>query len=304
MKIGPVIRLDDESPGVPRSYVQIREMARQAEALGFDAIWLWDHFLHRAADKPTHGIWECWTVLSALAEATKTIELGTLVVCTQFRNPALLAKMAVTLDEVSGGRFILGVGAGWNEPEFTAFGFPFDHRVSRFAEALQIIRPLLKTGRVDFAGQYYQARDCEIAPRGPRPAGPPLLIAAFGPRMLQLTAEHADLWNGTAAIPSHLDSGKAQLATACATVGRDPSEVGITADVRVLFPDLLSAPSELNPQDCLTGSPIELAAQFTAFEQAGVVHLMFECYPYTEESLGRVAEAVRLLPRGLRPPPL
>ena len=121
----------------------------------------------------TRGAWEAWTVLCALAAATSRIELGPFVACNSFRNPALLAKMAVTLDEVSDGRLVLGIGAGWHEPEYHAFGYPYDHRVGRFEEALQIIAPLLREGRVDFEGRYYQARDCEIAPRGPRPAGPP-----------------------------------------------------------------------------------------------------------------------------------
>src|SRR5205085_2230355 len=115
------------------------------------------------------------------------------------------AKMAVTLDEVSGGRFILGLGSGWNKPVFNAFGYPFDHLVSRFDEALQIIAPLLRQGHVDFEGQYYSARDCEIVPRGPSEHGPPILIASLQPRMLHLTAQYADLWNrsiGYNPIPS------------------------------------------------------------------------------------------------------
>lgn len=146
------------------------------------------------------GIWESWTVLAALAEATHRVEIGTLTLCASFRNPAVLAKMAVSLDEVSEGRLILGIGAGWNEPEYRAFGLPFERRVDRFAEALQIIAPLLRHGRVTFRGRYYSVEDCEIVPRGPRPDGPPLLIGATGPRMLRLAAEHADNWNLTAYV--------------------------------------------------------------------------------------------------------
>src|SRR6185312_15252700 len=117
-----------------------REMAQRAEAAGFDSLWLFDHLLYREPNEPTIGIWECWTFLSALAEATTTVEIGTLVACTAFRNPAVLAKMAVTLDEVSNSRLTLGIGAGWNQAEFEAFGIPFDHRVDRFEEALKIIK--------------------------------------------------------------------------------------------------------------------------------------------------------------------
>src|ERR671938_862468 len=169
MKIGVVVPLDaaPETGHVVR-YADTRAFALQAAATGFDSLWLYDHLLYRAPHQPTHGIWEAWTVLSALAEATTQVELATVVLCTPFRNPAILAKMAVTLDEVSGGRVILGLGAGWHQPEFEAFGVPFDHRVSRFEEALQIIGPLLRQGRVDFSGTYYAARNCELIPRGPR----------------------------------------------------------------------------------------------------------------------------------------
>ena len=176
MKIGGMIRIAEAAEGPDRrcpSYAEIRDIALRMEVAGFDAIWLADHLLYRRPNQPTAGIWECWTILSALAEATSRIELGTLTLCSSIRNPAVLAKMAATLDEVSGGRFIFGIGAGWNEPEYRAFGLPFDRRVDRFEEALQIITPLLREGRVDFAGQHYTARDCEILPRGPRPSGPP-----------------------------------------------------------------------------------------------------------------------------------
>ena len=197
MKIGFVIVLRGgmKTPGPAPRYTAVREMALHAEALGFDSLWLDDHLLYRDAGHPPVGIWECWTVLSALAEATTRVELGTLVLCNQFRNPALVAKMASTVYEVSNGRFILGIGAGWNEPEFQAFGIPFGHRVTRLEEALHIITPLLREGHVDFTGRYYQARDCEIVPRGPRASGPPLLIGGSGPRMLRLAAQYADMWN-------------------------------------------------------------------------------------------------------------
>src|SRR5262245_33473865 len=135
-----------------RSYASIRAVAQRAEADGFDSVWLPDHLMYRGSAGPTRGVWESWTILAALAEATRRVEIGTLVLCNSFRNPAILAKMATTADEVSGGRLILGVGAGWQEPEYEAFGIPFDHRVDRFEEALQILKPLLQEGHVDFRG--------------------------------------------------------------------------------------------------------------------------------------------------------
>ena len=141
-------------------------------------------------------------MLAALAEATRRVEIGTLVTPTSFRNPAILAKMATAADEVSHGRLILGVGAGWNEPEYRAFGLPFDHRVDRFEEALQIIKPLLRTGHVDFAGRYYEARDCEDAPRGPRPEGPPLMVGSSYVRALAGASVSASCcWHQAVSFP-------------------------------------------------------------------------------------------------------
>src|SRR5437899_11024791 len=117
-------------------------------------------------------------MLAALAEATKRVEIGTLVTCNSFRNPAILAKMATTVDEVSHGRLILGIGAGWNEPEYQAFGLPFDHRLDRFEAALQILKPLLRGGHVDFAGQYYKTRNCDTFARSPRSAGPAFMVGS------------------------------------------------------------------------------------------------------------------------------
>src|SRR6478752_4424008 len=142
--------------GVAR-WTDILAMAQTAEAVGFDSLWLADHFIYRFPGQDESGPWEAFTILAALAAATKRVQIAPLVACTSFREPALLAKIADTMDEVSGGRFILGLGAGWNQPEYTAFGYPYDHLASRFEEALTIIVPLLREGEVDFEGQYYTA---------------------------------------------------------------------------------------------------------------------------------------------------
>ncbi len=300
MKIGFVVLLSlrPELGRAPR-YTEVREMALRAEATGFDSIWLYDHLLYRSPGQPTRGIWECWTMVSALAEATRHVEVGTLVLCNQFRNPALLAKMASTLDEVSHGRFVLGVGAGWNEPEFHAFGMPFDHRVGRLEEALQIITPLLKTGHVDFAGKYYQVRDCEITPRGPRGGGPPVLIGGLRPRMLGLAAQYADMWSPMAYLnaPGSFAEPHAKLRDACMEVGRDPTTLGLTALVALSFPDLGEpSPSPMIPA-YLSGSTEDIAAAMHGYEQMGVSHLMFHCAPYTATALERLAEAVHVYRR-------
>ena len=297
MKIGLMVFLaNDRATNSKRPYESIRRIAQQAEADGFDSLWLPDHFLYRYPDQPTRGIWECWTMLAALAEATQRVELGTLVTCNSFRHPAILAKMATTVDEISQGRLILGVGAGWNEPEYQAFGLPFDHRVGRLEEALQILKPLLHEGHVDFAGQYYQARNCEIVPRGPRSAGPPLMVGCErgSPRMLRLTAQYADLWNtGYMGKPETMVEAIAKVREACRAVGRDPSTLGITALIGLWFPDLQANKPGFF-EDPLTGTVEEIAAAMRGYAELGVQHIMFQCEPYSSEALRLLTEALRL----------
>ena len=292
MKIGVAINSNQNAEGIP-DYADIRQKALLAESAGFDSIWLFDHLLFRFDPAVTTGIWECWSLLCALAEATQRVELGTLVLCSPFRNPALLAKMAQTLDEISGGRLILGIGAGWHEPEFEAFGYSFDRRVDRFEEALQILQPLLKGKTVDFEGKYYQAKRCEIAPPGPRPEGIPLLIGAGKPRMLRLTAQYADIWNTVWYGDAEQIKGPlADIKNACADVGRDPTTLQITAGIEMIFPEL----GETSPMHAapLTGTAEELAVALRGYEQAGVSHLMITHSPTTTAALDAVAEAVRV----------
>jgi len=292
MKVGSIVRLGPVTEGgSPPPYRAIREIVRHMEAIGLDSIWLYDHLLYRWPGKPTDGIWESWTVLSALAAVTTRVQLGTVVMCTPFRNPALLAKMAVTLDEVSAGRFTLGIGAGWHQPEFDAFGVPFDHRVGRFDEALQIIAPLLREGRVDFHGAYYQAPNCEILPRGPRSDGPQLLVAGKGPRMLQLTARYADAWN--TAWHGNPDSAVGRLDSmrvVCNELGRDPSTLRMTVGVIVAFPDL----AETSPQNALTGPTEHIAEALAGYADLGVSEVIVDLHPYNQVAFDRFAAAVNL----------
>ena len=294
MKIGVVLPIAERDDGQTFRYAEIRDHARQAEADGFDSIWVFDHLLFRFGDAPTKGIWEAWTVLTALAEATERIELGALVMCTAFRNPAVLAKMADTLDEISGGRLILGLGAGWHEPEFDAFGVPFDHKVDRFEEALRIIVPLLREGRVDFHGAHAWAHNGELRPRGPRPGGPPILIGAFGPRMLRLTARHADAWNTCwLGQPDGLASRRAELEAACAEVGRDPATLEVTVGVNVGFPgNGTDDDGARDPAKQLFGSAEEIAAALRGYADLGVGHVVCACSPEGAGSLARLAEAM------------
>src|SRR5215208_6888509 len=258
---------------------ELRAFARRVEALGFDSLWVPDHLFWREEGEAssTVGVWDAWSMLAALAANTERIELGTLVSCTAFRNPALLAKMADTVDEISGGRLILGLGAGYHEPEFTAFGYPYDHRGSRFEEALTIITTLLREGQIDFTGSYYQARDCELRPRGPRPGGPPILVAGgvpAGPRMLRLGAERADLWNDWLvwgrSWPDTVPALRQRLDEACADAGRDPASLERTVTIHVSFSGEEPGDGSAEEQP-LVGTPEALAEAFRGFAREGKI---------------------------------
>ena len=297
MKIGLMVFLaNTREDNSKRSYESIRAIAQKAEADGFDSIWFPDHLLYRNPNEPTRGIWECWTMLGALAEATRRVEIGPLVTCNSLRNPAILAKMATAVDEVSKGRLILGIGAGWNEPEYQAFGLPFDHRVGRFEEALQIIRPLLRDCHVDFMGKYYQARNCDNVPRGPRSEGPPLMVGCErgSKRMLKLTAKYADLWNtGYMGGPDTMTEAIEKIREACKAVGRDPATLGITAFIGLWFQDLQEKKPRFfdNP---LTGSVQDIVSAMHGYERLGMKHIMFQVEPYHPDAIKRLTEALRI----------
>ncbi len=299
MKIGMILPLAEDESGKAPSWSQLKAAAIQSEQLGFDSVWVYDHLFHRFEGHPTVGFHECWTMLTALAAVTERVELGTTVLCAGFRNPALLAKMADTLDEVSGGRLILGLGAGWHEPEFDAFGFPFDHRVSRLEEALQIIKPLLRDRRVSFEGRYHSAIDCEIAPRGPRESGVPILLAAFAPRMMRLTARYAEMWTTDWLGPiSKVREDIGKLHTACVEVGRDLATLQITGGITVGYPELGPTPRWMtDPESYITGSAEAVAARLREYADEGVDHILTNLYPFSPEAIDRYAEAVVALRR-------
>jgi alkanesulfonate monooxygenase SsuD/methylene tetrahydromethanopterin reductase-like flavin-dependent oxidoreductase (luciferase family) len=281
------------------SWAAIAEMARVAEEVGFDSVWVEDHLLLRPDGEPPQGLWDGWSILCGLAAVTARITLGSFVTCTAFRNPALLAKMADTLDEISGGRFFLGLGAGWNETDFTAFGYPFDHLVGRFEEAITIIRGLLRDGSVDFAGRYYEARDCELRPRGPSAAsgGPPIMVGASGPRMLRLTARYADIWNGACTAPERVAPLHTQVDAACHAEGRDPATLQRSVAVLVDFTGGQGIPSSFNPARLppLSGTPVQLAEALRGFAEAGVDHVQLTPIPMTVENVYALGETLEAL---------
>lgn len=215
-------------------------------------------------------------MLAALGAATSRVELGTLVTATSFRAPGMLAKQAHTVHEISGGRLILGLGAGWHEPEYVAFGFPFDHRGGRFAEAVEIIATLVREGRADFTGQYYSVKDCLLLPQLTAGIGPPpILIAGRRPRMMQLTAQWADAWNGAwYGFPGgRFREERNALYEACTAIGRDTSSVEITAGVLIVDPDR-SAAGEAQ-QRRLPADPAAIADALSAWEAEGIGQATF-----------------------------
>jgi probable F420-dependent oxidoreductase len=307
LQIGLMMRNGENLPlGAGRvvRWAELREMAQLAEQIGVDTLFAPDHLIFRNAGSivvpagESRGVWECWTLISALAAATTRVTLGPFVACTSFRNPALLAKMADTLDEVSGGRLLLGLGAGWHAPEYAAFGYPFDHLASRFEEAIRIIVPLLREGRVDFEGRYYSARDCELRPRGPSRDGPPIWIGAKGPRMMRLVARHADAYNTMPhSSPESLVEPWQRLEDACREVGRDPATIMRTAACLVALAGAEDEPAG-RPPGAIGGAPAEVAARLHALHLAGVQHMNVFLGPWTVrgiEQFARVLEELRKL---------
>jgi probable F420-dependent oxidoreductase len=303
---GRPLKVGIQLPEVEREvrWAELLDMTRAIEDIGFDSVWVGEHLLYRWEDRPARGPWEAWTLLAAIAASTSRIELGPLVACTNFHNPALLAKQAVTIDELSGGRFILGLGAGWNETEFRAYGYPFDHRIDRFEEAFTIIRTLLHEGAIDFDGRWYQARDCELLPRGPRPAGPPLMIGSRGPRMLRATMAHADSWNAWyndfENRPESIPALRTLVDEACREVGRDPSAVERTVAILVRLPGgagRLQGNTALDRIEPRSGEPAELAETLRRIAREGVTHVQLVLDPITLQSIRALAPALAELDR-------
>jgi len=297
LRIGLMVPVAEEDDGSVRGWPQLRELAQRAEAVGLDSLWVADHLLYRSPDQPTRGIHEAWTILTALAACTEQVSIGPLVLALPFRNPGLLAKMAAALDEVSGGRLILGIGCGWNEPEFKAFNYPFDRRVSRFEEGLEILLPLLRNGRTDFQGRWHAAPDCELRPPA-RPGGPPVLIAGNKPRMLRLVARHADAWNAAwFGAAEQMDARISRLREALDAEGRDPDSLELTAGVIVEFPHLAGEGAERPPR-AISGDVEAVARGLAAFRERNVRHLIVslaDSSVATVDELGRAASRVREL---------
>lgn len=288
------LRIGIQLPEVERDvrWSEYLAMARAAEEVGFDSIWLGDHLLFRGDGRPERGPWEAWTLLAAIAAVTERISLGPLVACVGFHPPGLLAKMAATLDEVSRGRFVFGLGAGWNTTEFTAFGIPYDRPVTRFAEAFAIIRELLSGERSSVGGEFFTTRDAVLLPAPRRRI--PLMIGSNGPRMLALTLPHVDAWNtwydwyGNS--PDRFAALNQRITEAAVAADREPRDITRSACVLVVV-DPAAGERPSTPE--VPGiAPERLEEHLRALDQAGAGEVILVVSPITEYSIRLLGEVV------------
>ena len=285
------MRVGIQLPEVEREvrWPEVAAMARAAEEAGFDSIWLGDHLLYRGDGRPERGPWDVWTQLAALAAVTERVQLGPLVACTAFHPPGVLARMAATVDEVSGGRLVLGVGAGWNEPEFRAFGIRYDRRVSRFEEAFEIVRRLVAGERVTFRGRFHEVEDAVLLPPPARRI--PLMVGANAPRMLSIALPHVSAWNTWYTYYGNTPEGFAQLdgsvSKAAERCGRDPATLERSACVLVS-----AGGTDERPE---TAPPVEadrLADHLRELAEAGADEAILVASPITRASVRELASVL------------
>jgi alkanesulfonate monooxygenase SsuD/methylene tetrahydromethanopterin reductase-like flavin-dependent oxidoreductase (luciferase family) len=285
-------------------------LARHAEQAGFDSLWFPDHFLFPRGDlglnpdgtprgerEAASGFWDCWTIMAGIAAAVPRVELGTLVTCTSFRNPGVFVKVVDTLEEISGGRVILGIGGGDSGYEHHVLGLSYDNRISRFEEAVTIIHRYFHEGIVTFEGQHFTVHDLERRPAGPRPNGPPILIGALGTgkRMLRLTAQYADMWNGTInrrSTPENVAPLREALDAACIAHDRDPATLERTLSVAA------AVAGRTLPGDPITGTPEEMAETLRGFAREGISHVQVWLTPTSRAGVDAFAPVLELLDQG------
>ncbi|MDQ3210615.1 MAG: TIGR03619 family F420-dependent LLM class oxidoreductase [Actinomycetota bacterium] len=290
------VRVGVQLPEVEREvrWPEYQAMARAAERVGFDSVWVGDHLLYREDGRPERGPWEVWTTLAAIAAVTERVDLGPLVACTGFHSPAMLAKQAATVDEISGGRLVLALGAGWNEAEFRAFGFPFDRRASRFEESFEVIRRLVAGERVTLEGRFTKVDDAVLLPRPKR--RPRLMIGSTGQRVLTAALAHVDAWNTWFDWYGNSPQGFAErtreIDEIARSVGRDPSEIERSA---CLLVGLGSAAGE-RPFDPaappVTGGPSRVADAIRAMSEAGADEVILVLDPITQSSIEALGEVL------------
>jgi F420-dependent oxidoreductase-like protein len=254
--------------------------ARHADATGWDGVWVADHFMGNAPGPvpATNPTLEAGSLVAALGAALERVRVGTLVYGNTYRHPAVVANMAATVDRVTGGRFVLGIGAGWQVNEHEQYGIelpPVRERVDRFEEAVQVIRSLLSQPTTTFDGGHYRLTDAICEPK-PVQRPLPILVGASGDRMLGIAARWADEWN-TWGRPDRVAERGAVLTRACERAGRDPDEVGRTAQALVFLtddPDEAEGMVRAAPMPAIAGTPAQLRDVVAAYAEAGLDELI------------------------------
>ena len=275
-------------------WAELRAMARAAEESGFDSVWLGDHLLYRGDGLAERGPWDAWTTLAAVAAVTERVRLGPLVACAAFHPPGILARMAASIDEVSGGRFVLAIGAGWNETEFRAFGIPFDRRASRFEESFAIVRELLAGERVTFDGRFHHVEDALLLPPPTRRV--PLMLGSNGDRLLRAALPHVDAWNtwfddfGNTA--EGFSSLNARITAVAEAAGRDPATLTRSACALVVLGGDAGGRRLSDRVTPIEGDAGAIAARWRELADAGADEIIAVCAPITEGSIRTLGEAV------------
>ncbi len=295
-------------PQVGLSFAAIKERAQLADRLGFDSILFVDHMWSRGLPDVDHL--EAWTVMTATAVVTERIRVGALVLCNSYRNPALLAKMASSLDALSNGRVLLGLGAGWMDEEYRAYGYPFPRvraRIEQLEEGIEVIKRLFAEPRATFQGKYYHVEDAANLPKPIQRPHPPILIGGAGEkRLLPVVARHADIWNCPNNYATELPRRLAVLREHCRAIGRDPAEIEVSEQcVVVLGRDeshfkrqwdaaqrTIGAVFDLE-KTAYAGTPAQVAEQLSARVAQGVTFFTFLLSDFhAAESLELFAQAV------------
>ena len=295
------MRVGVQLPEVEREvrWPEYEAMALTAERVGFDSVWVGDHLLYRGDGRPERGPLEAWTTLAAIAAATERVELGPLVACIGFHAPAMLAKQAATVDEISGGRLVLAVGAGWNEAEFRAFGFPFDRRASRFEQSFEVVRKLMAGERVTVHGEHVTVEDAVLLPRPARQ--PRLMIGSTGRRVLAAALPHVDAWNtwfdwyGNS--PDGFAARTGEIDEIARSVGRDPGEIERSACMLVALDPSTGERPPGPAAPPVAGGPARVADAIRAMADAGADEVILVVDPITQGSIEALGESLASLRR-------
>lgn len=298
------LKIGVQLPEVEYEYTwpQLKEMAILAEEIGLDSVWLGDHLMYRYDDPgmAPRGPFEAWSTLAAIAAVTERVQIGPLVASALFHSPPMIAKKAATIDQISNGRFVLGLGAGWHEPEYRGFGFPFDHRASRFAEAFEVIRELFETGASTFHGQYYDIEGSLLFPKPVQAGGPPVMIGSKGRRMLEITLPHVAMWNAWSADYGNTREGLAELLgfvdAVCDDVGRDPATLEKTICPLIRMEGGRGRGSDYGTPEPIDGrEPGRIAEELRAYAGMGVDHVMLVLDPINAQTIAALAPVLEEL---------